>query len=250
MTELQDERPRILIDKREGPSGLIQELRNRASLNITERVLETGDLVIGELGIERKTVRDFEQSRNDGRLYCQVKMLRRAYRRSIIILEGSSYGEGPRLNLAGIRRALITIAVRWQLPVLRTGDVYETACLIEEIARDENAVNLFRAKDTDGAPRVRLSSRKKFCIEGIPGVGTKKAHNLLMHFNTIRDVVDAPPEELLKVNGITPGLARRITSFVTEPYALPNLEEAQNQLALPLLCESDSKTPEENKNAA
>jgi len=248
--EPQDGRPEVVIDRREGPSGLIQELQNRSSLNISELVLETGDIVIGDLGIERKTIRDFEQSRNDGRLYCQVKMLRRAFRRSIIILEGSSYDEGPKLNLAGIRKALITIAIRWQVPVLRTGDVCETACLIEEIARDENAVNLFRGKETEALRRVRLSSRKKFCIEGIPGVGTKKAHALLMHFNTIREVVDASPDDLLKVNGISPGLARQITSFVTEPYALPNLEYAHNQLALPLLCGNDATTREEKKNAA
>ena len=61
-----------------------------------------------------------------------------------------------------------------------------------------------------GHRKRRAKARVQSTLEGIPGLGPKRRKNLLQHFGGIRGVSRASVEELSKVPGISPELAKQI----------------------------------------
>ena len=60
------------------------------------------------------------------------------------------------------------------------------------------------------------SSNVKFKskLDDIPGVGEKKKQELLKHFGSVENIKKADIEELTKIKGINPDLARNIKEFL------------------------------------
>ena len=63
----------------------------------------------------------------------------------------------------------------------------------------------------------RLLSKKRpvFLIEGLPGVGVKRARQLLAHFGNVRAVIQASIEELQEVDGIGKQIAQTIYEILS-----------------------------------
>jgi len=59
---------------------------------------------------------------------------------------------------------------------------------------------------------------QKFIVAGIPGIDSILADKLLTYFGTIERLATALFEELLKVEGIGPQLAKRIYEVFHEVY--------------------------------
>lgn len=47
-----------------------------------------------------------------------------------------------------------------------------------------------------------LLDKKAFVLEGIPGVSPKIARELLSHFGSVKEIVNATEKELLQVKGL------------------------------------------------
>jgi DNA excision repair protein ERCC-4 len=81
----------ILVDDRERPSGVAEELGKLSGVLVRIERLAVGDYNIdGSVLIERKTATDFAQSLIDGRLFSQAKQMADSPLRTAYILEGSS----------------------------------------------------------------------------------------------------------------------------------------------------------------
>lgn len=61
----------------------------------------------------------------------------------------------------------------------------------------------------------RLTSRKLYVLQGLPGVGPALARRLLSQFGSIDHVVTANEEALTQVRGIGPKEAARIKALVS-----------------------------------
>ncbi|MDA8420232.1 MAG: helix-hairpin-helix domain-containing protein, partial [Pseudomonadota bacterium] len=61
-----------------------------------------------------------------------------------------------------------------------------------------------------GHRQRRARARNTSTLEGIPGVGDKRRQALLRNLGGLREVTRAGIEDLVRVPGISPGLARRI----------------------------------------
>src|SRR5260370_17437460 len=68
---------RIIVDERERPSGVPDELRSLGA-PIEYRVLDVADYVVGSYAVERKSVRDFVSSLYVPRLFYLPPTLRQA----------------------------------------------------------------------------------------------------------------------------------------------------------------------------
>jgi len=115
----------IIVDNKERVSGIVNEI---VALKIPYKTehLEMGDYIINDyVYVERKTVDDFLMSLKDGRLFEQIARLRRAKKRTIIILEGKRLPGSTR-----IRGVLCSLAVKWCVPVLRSVDLNGTAWIL------------------------------------------------------------------------------------------------------------------------
>lgn len=60
----------------------------------------------------------------------------------------------------------------------------------------------------------RLASRRRYMLQGMPGVGPALAHRLLLHFGSVERVVTADETALMTIPGIGQKKAARIRELV------------------------------------
>jgi ERCC4-type nuclease len=206
----------ILVDDRERPSGVAEELEKLSGVLVRIEHLAVGDYNIdGAVLVERKSAKDFAQSLTDGRLFRQAKQMSNSPLRTAYILEGSSaewFGLGvSRESMLG---ALVTLMLIFDIPVFRSSDPAESARLIFYIGSQ-----LARLRDPEYVPyreakAKRKKSRQLRLLQGLPGVGPDRAKGLLQRFKTVRACFSASTAELMEVEGIGPKTAAAIDRVI------------------------------------
>lgn len=176
--------------------------------------LACGDFLIdGHWLFERKTIPDLCVSVVDGRLFRQALALTKAKTHPVVILEGS-LSEVSRSNVGreSIQGALVTLGVFFGLPVLRSFTPEETVRLmrytVEQGYRCASGVQRYGYR-----PRGRRA-RQLYVLQGLPGIGKKRAAALMDHFGSVEAVICADEDELAEVEGIAALTARAIRRLV------------------------------------
>jgi ERCC4-type nuclease len=214
-----DDNPRrisIIADDRE-PNDIIKSLTERPDVDITIKRLSVGDyLVDNRLLFERKTIHDFAISIIDGRLFKQAARQAGAKYRGILILEGTATD----LAQTGIQRpalqgALISVSLIFGIPVLRSLNPQETADLMIYAARQVQSVAQTVPKRGGYRPKNK-HARQKYILQGLPGVGPKRAKLLLERFSSVERVMTASVEDLQTIDGIGKDIAEKIKWAVNE----------------------------------
>jgi ERCC4-type nuclease len=204
----------VVIDHREPEQfrGLFGE-----DDDVSVAQLGCGDFLINDQWVfERKTIKDLCVSLVDGRLFKQGLHLIQSEHHPVVILEGRSSD----LKECGVRReavqgALITLSVFFGLPVLRSLDAEETVRLIRYTAEQG-------ARFAEGGvarPGYRPKGKKYrqlYVLQGLPGIGKKRAEALLEHFGGVEAVMSASEDELAEVNGIGAPIAKKVRNLVQE----------------------------------
>lgn len=223
----------IIVDDRERSSGILDELRGHDTFLSEVRRLALGDFEIdGRLLFERKTLPDLVASIKDGRLFSQACRLANSDKLVAIILEGTARDlTDTKMRREAIQGALISLTLFLGIPLLRSRNQTETVQLMLFAARQGRAV-------TSGAlPRKgrRYRSRQRVQIhilQGLPGVGPRRAALLLERFGSIEAVVQASLEALQSVDGIGPETADRIRWSVNDEDACYETGFEQDDLLL------------------
>ncbi len=207
----------ITVDHREQPSGLVRALSDRWP-HVYTRQLGIGDVEIGpRVIVERKTVHDFVVSLRDGRLYRQAYALRAAADRPLLVVEGRDGVPWVNTSARALRAALLTLATGYRVPVLRTGDVDESAELLTHLAqletrrrdRYERAQTAGQRRRTFG--REPTAARLAIDMLGaIPGVGDLRASALVERFRSVTGVMSATDDELTELPGVGAETVRRV----------------------------------------
>jgi len=215
----------LRIDFREQRSGIIEELE-KITGKFTFRIeqLQTGDYWIGDrIIIERKTLNDFMVSIKTGRIFQQSYRMVQSGKNGLIILEGDK----PDITTGSMSRqavqgALIHLTVFLGIPVIRSVNIQETASLLADIYDQTQSHELPRPKPIiHRLCGIRISQKQRqklFLLQNIPGIGAKKGLALLRSFITIENILNAPPEDLMKVRGIGGRLANKIVTVFHEPF--------------------------------
>lgn len=209
----------VEVDSRESRSKTFEVLRKLEEVDIQVRRLGLGDYSWqGGLLFERKTLIDFCQSIQDGRLLRQACTLAASPAQAVLILEGSVCDlAATRMSRAGIQGALICVSVLLGIPVLRAKTPEECARLMLYAARQ-----VHRRGGRAAARKVKLRrprGKRKLQLEilqGLPGIGPRRACLLLEEFGSVRGVMTADSEELSHVPGLGPKTAKAILWSVRE----------------------------------
>jgi DNA excision repair protein ERCC-4 len=216
MSPKTNEKVQIVVDDRERPSGVIEELEKALSVVVKIEHLPVGDYrVDGAVLIERKTAADFAQSLIDGRLFGQAGRMSSSALRPAYIVEGTiSEWAGLGVSREALQGALVTLMLIFDVPVFRSSDPAESARLIFYIGSQ-----LVRQRDPGYAPyRQAKAKRKKTrqlrILQSLPGVGADRAKKLLERFKTVRACFTASPTELSEVEGIGSKTAAAIDQVV------------------------------------
>jgi len=240
----------LYIDNRE--NDLIRVLEGKgAPQEIVAKQLPVADIWIGMEGegdeakmaeggliIERKSIRDLEASILDGRYreqrgrilaFCHENKTQPMY-----LLEGSLQSGTGRLQKKAILKFINRLIFHYQIPVMQTSGLLETAELVEALQDQWKAdPKSFQrttelVKVSDGIhvqKKANAADPQQFainCLVQCPGVSVKMAEAILQEFPTLQAVMNAPVKglESVKVGArkVGPVVAKRLHEILnSEP---------------------------------
>lgn len=201
------------------------------------QTMAIGDIQVGNLLIERKTVKDFEASVLDGRYReqktrllatCQEKSLSPLY-----ILEGPFSSTTGRLQVPAIMKLVARLQYKHGIPVIQTGGLEETATLVKALADyyTEDPTNFVRSTEPLRAvdsvhvvKKVNANDPKQFMMAALaqcPGVSIKMAEAIHTAFPTWTALMGADEkglEMIVQANGrkVGPVVAKRLFALLHE----------------------------------
>jgi len=207
----------IIADTREFNSEVVRELA-RKGVVVESQQLDIGDYILSDrLAVERKEVDDFLDSLIGGRLFSQLKMLRSAYINPILVVEGDGLFTRRGVSEQAIIGALASIVSDFNISVISTSDVKETANLLASMAkREKEEGRLVGIRGEKVA--MSLQDRQQFIIEGLPGISATLAQRLLAHFGSVKAIMEADAEKLCEVRGVGDTIAKGIVEAVRSGY--------------------------------
>lgn len=177
---------------------------------IEEEKKETDKIRSGGLVIERKSIRDLEASILDGRYREQrgriLSYCHEHHAQPLYLLEGSLSSGTGRLQKKAILKFIHRLTLHYQIPILQTASVQETAELIEILLEQwtEDPTSLQRTteliKVSDGIHvQKKANSQSQFtisCLAQCPGVSVKMAEAILTAFSTFPAIMEATAKEI------------------------------------------------------
>ena len=216
-TPKKEERPVVFADTREGNSKVIRHL-SEMEIDVKVQAMAVGDYQVSdEVVIERKTAKDFVDSIVDKRLFKQARSLMEEFKRPLIILEGDDLYNGM-INPNAIRGSIASIALDFGISIIPTRNAQDTAAMIKRIAiREQSGEKTPIQIRTDKKP-VNLWEQQLFIIESLPNIGPVNAKNLLEHFGTVANIINASESQLQEVEGIGKKTAANIHKVVDSKY--------------------------------
>jgi DNA excision repair protein ERCC-4 len=211
---------RIIVDERERPSGVPEELRSLGAL-IEYRVLDVADYVVGSYAVERKSVRDFVSSLYSGRLFDQAHRLGEAYRASMLVVEGDLWDELKHVrNPRSLWGALISSVLDFGLNIFFTPDGKQTAQFLFTLGKGGR-----HSKGSGGPPIIvkkpRSQDLNRFqlsVLASLPGIGPQMAGQLLGYFGSLRKVFSASMTEIAVGAGLGRSKALALTKLLDSRY--------------------------------
>lgn len=209
--------PQIYADSREGNSKVLREL-DKLNVDIVVKSLAVADYqVSNDVGIERKTTKDFITSIIDKRLYKQARELAEYFRKPIIILEGEDLYSSL-IHPNAVRGALSSIAVDFSIPIIPTRSEEDTAAMITRIAIREQIKESSDIQIRTEKKPLTLYEQQLYMVESLPNIGPVTAKKLLQEFGSVGGVINASENELKKVEGIGDKIAQRIREVISAPF--------------------------------
>lgn len=171
-----------------------------------------GAPVEGAIFIERKSIRDLEASILDGRYREQrgrlLAFCHESKAQPMYIIEGSLSSSTGRLPKKALLKFIHRLTFHYQIPVMQTASLHETAELIETLVEQwkEDPTTLQRTteiiKVTDGIhvqKKANASDPSYFaisCLAQCPGVSVKMAETLLATFHSLSGILQATVKEI------------------------------------------------------
>lgn len=208
------EKIEVVVDQREMPSAVVEELI-RIGLKVRPESVSEGDYVISErIVVERKTAQDFADSLVDGRLFDQIGRMRERYDRPILLIEGDDPFTKRNISREAVFGAFASITADYNIPVMFVRDPSDTAAFINSLASRER-----KKGKTPRASRMRkgsdLRSIQIGILSSIPGISVTLAERLIDRFSSIQAVFNAGIDDLSGVDGIGNVKAREIRNVIT-----------------------------------
>jgi len=190
---------KILVDYREKQS-LVPAQLVKLGFEIEFQELKVGDYIVKDVVIERKTVSDFRTSMINKHLYRQIEELQQ-YENKLLIIEGIDeeeiYPENNTINPNALRGFLLSIVMKYKLPVIFSRNPEDTAKFISVLSKKQTGeISLNAVKKT-----LNKKEQMQFILESFSGIGPKNAKKLLEKFSTLQNIFSAPQEELQKIIG-------------------------------------------------
>lgn len=210
----------IYVDKREtiGRFGLkdvyenlvfqTTTIRKFEKFHIKKRQLISGDIVCGNLAIERKTIDDARRSIHNGRIFNQCFKMAENYKHIYLLIEGELSELAHPRDIKAILSTLADVELRYNIKVRFCMNLdylcYYLLILCRKLQTAMNPIHYIQR------PEVREKDERLNVLLGIRGVGRKTARSLLMKFKSVKNVGNATVDELKAINRVNKKRAEHI----------------------------------------
>lgn len=195
----------VVVDDRE-PRDLVKTVSAQDDVaTVDVRRLDAGDIVVGDVGIERKTLADYTSSligRGGPDLYDQIRRLSDAFTHSYVLLEDQLPADGDEhVPAVAIRGSVASITARLGTPVIPCSDRERLVDLAIRLGRKHLETPSTPALPQSSVTTIGTPTTKQMygCIDGI---GPDTADRLYQAFPAVADVLAASRTELMEVEGI------------------------------------------------
>jgi Fanconi anemia group M protein len=136
------------------------------------------------------------------RIFRQLEEIKQ-YPNYFLIIEGFEKQElyndkNEGINSNAIRGMLLSIILKYQVPIIFTKNEEDTASFIYVLAKKQVK------KDIALNPKKKsfdVQEQKQFILEAFPGIGPATAKKLLKEFKTIKNIINTPLEDIEKLIG-------------------------------------------------
>jgi Fanconi anemia group M protein len=190
----------VVVDDRE-PKRVIHNGREFFPDLVVTR-LDVGDVVEGNVCIERKTALDFAGSVNDKRIFDQAYNMKTNYDHSVVIMTGSfeDIRNNRYCNNFPVNRfigAMSDLYMYYGVPVLRVENEKMFWRYCESLIRKSNGeapTVIKKVKRGKGDIRIGV-------LMGVPNLGEKRARQILKIY-TIHELCHATVDDLMTIKGI------------------------------------------------
>lgn len=207
----------IFVDSREITNGIL-EYFGQYDCEVQQKNLLCGDFIISDrVCIERKTVRDFVQSITDKRLFQQLSLMKDNFEKPILLIEGTESLYGV-LQPNIIRGVLSSISIDYNIPIIWTRDVADTAGLVYWMAKREQILEKREVVLRNKKVPKRDQEKQEYFISSLPEISVVRAKALLKHFKTPQNIFNATEKELQKVKGVGKKIAKNIRNILEKTY--------------------------------
>lgn len=191
---------KIVVDHREKNSLVIAELVS-LGFDLEFKQLPVADFLVNDTAIERKTVSDFISSMINKRLFNQLEEIKQ-YENHLLLIEGTEdqelYNESNKMNANVIRGLILSILLKYKVPIVFAKNYEDTAKFISVLAKKEEKGDLsLRARKKV----LNRNEQIQYLLEGFPGIGPSTAKKLLRKYKTIKTIINTPLDELKKEIG-------------------------------------------------
>jgi ERCC4-type nuclease len=199
------------------PARLLAEMGLHV-LPIEEHEENVDRYIVSErVAVERRTGSGFLRGIMDKTLFTSAIYLREHFAVPVLLVEGEVDYTHSRFDPQAVRGALSSMMLLYGVSVLTSPSVEETVSLLAMMARQEQA----------GIPEISLIPKRKATdlpdlqrrvVEMLPGCGWVTARDLLQHFGSVQRVINAAPEDLLRVRGVGVRTAVEICQVARADY--------------------------------
>ncbi len=211
---------KVTVDSREMRSPVPKAL-DKLGADLTFSTLEVGDYVVSDrVAFERKAIDDFMNSwLVEKKLFGQIGDLAKAYERPVLIIEGGNpMYAGRNVHPNAIQGMLNTIAVSFRMPILYSDTPSDTANIIMMIAKREQTeekrpVNLHGKRS-----HLSTDKQREYIVSSLNDIGPLTAKALLSHFGSVKAVLTADKEELMRVPKVGEVTANKIIGLIGGRY--------------------------------
>ncbi|MDY6773829.1 MAG: ERCC4 domain-containing protein, partial [Candidatus Nanohaloarchaea archaeon] len=208
----------IVSDDRE--NKVMKEL-SRKDVEVRSQRLEVGDFLVSDrTAVERKEAEDFVSSIIDNRLFPQLQALVGEFERPVLLVEGEDLYGHRDVHPNAIRGALSSVALDFDVPILWSSGIEETAELLISLARREQEEQ-DRSVDLRGERSPKTERElQEYLVAGLPNVSKTLAERLLEQYGSVEEVFTASETELKGVEGIGEEKAGRIREILEREYEI------------------------------
>jgi ERCC4-type nuclease len=203
----------IYVDNRGSNEKAIAQILEDMSYPVTVQHLDSGDYVIGDLAIERKTVPDLlgsvysQQKGHD--FWMQIKVMKDTYKKVLVIIEG--FIDWKDRSLKGIIYALTD---GWQIPYINTNGIKQSAERIGDLHDRCGAAKVARVPPAAVKKGYTIEQIRCMMAQTIPHVGPvvakriiEKNPHIFSHTNYLVD---------LNIEGLQKSSKEMIVKVLTE----------------------------------